>query len=486
MNQTEFIIGENKNIEYKRELPADGHKYMKTVVAFANTAGGKIIFGVEDKSLKVCGIDESVVFDTMDAITNAIADSCEPAIIPDISLKTIDGKTIIVVDIAPARQRPYYIKSLGIKEGTYIRVAGTTRKADKDTLKELMLEGSNKSFDQLVCPGLEVSDEDIDNLCEELYSIAVKNCQSDDAKKEIKKVTKSNLITWGVLAEENEVCRPTYAYALLTGDVSFPTKIQCGVFKGKTRSIFVDKREFSGPIHNQIEEAYQYVLAKINLGAKIEGLYRQDIYEMPVGSIREIIANAITHRSYIQPNNVQVALYDDRLEVTSPGMLLNGVTIEKIKAGYSKVRNRAIANAFAYMKIIEEWGSGIPRMFDEFSKYGLEEPELIDMDCDFRVNFYRNNRNVTKVENVTKNVTKNVTIENELKKYFSGKKLSRMLDIVGLIEEDSKITVDTIAGKTGVTVRTIKRDMDTLREYKIVERQGSNVSGSWRLVVEAK
>lgn len=150
------------------------------------------------------------------------------------------------------------------------------------------------------------------------------------------------------------------------------------------------------------------------------------------------------------------------------------------------MRNRAIANAFAYMKIIEEWGSGIPRMFDEFSKYGLEEPELIDMDGDFRVNFYRNNRNVTKVENVTKNVTKNVTIENELKKYFSGKKLSRMLDIVGLIEEDSKITVDTIAGKTGVTVRTIKRDMDTLREYKIVERQGSNVSGSWRLVVEAK
>ena len=207
---------------------------------------------------------------------------------------------------------------------------------------------------------------------------------------------------------------------------------------------------------------------------------------MPVGSIREIIANAITHRSYIQPNNVQVALYDDRLEVTSPGMLLNGVTIEKIKAGYSKVRNRAIANAFAYMKIIEEWGSGIPRMFDEFSKYGLKEPELIDMDGDFRVNFYRNNGNVTKVENVTKNVTKNVTIENELKKYFSGKKLSRMLDIVGLIEEDSKITVDTIAGKTGVTVRTIKRDMDTLREYKIVERQGSNVSGSWRLVVEAK
>lgn len=482
MNETEFIIGENKNIEYKRELSSEGHKYMKTVVAFANTSGGKIIFGVEDKTLKICGIDESVVFSTMDAITNAIADSCEPAIMPDISLKTIKGKTIIVVDIAPAKQRPYYIKSLGMKEGTYIRVAGTTRKADNDTLKELMLEGSNKSFDQLICPGLEVSDEAIETLSEELYSVAVKNCQSDDARNEIKKVTKNNLITWGVLTEEKGKCQPTYAYALLTGDAKFPTKIQCGVFKGKTRSVFVDKREFTGPIQNQIEEAYQYVLAKINLGARIEGLYRQDIYEMPISSIREIIANAVTHRSYVQSNNVQVALYDDRLEVTSPSMLLNGVTIEKIKAGYSKVRNRAIANAFSYMRIIEEWGSGIPRMFDEFSKYGLKEPELIDMDGDFRVNFYRNNENVTNA----KNVTNNVTIENELKKHFSGKKLSRMYNIVKFIEEDSKITIETLATKTNVTVRTIKRDMEILREYKIIERQGSNTSGSWSLIPKSK
>ena len=103
----------------------------------------------------------------------------------------------------------------------------------------------------------------------------------------------------------------------------------------------------------------------------------------------KIIVNAVTHRSYLEPGNVQVALYDARLEVTSPGMLLNGVTIEKIREEYSKVRNRAIANAFSYMKIIEEWGSGILRMYDEFSKYGLREPELADMDGDFGVNSYR-------------------------------------------------------------------------------------------------
>lgn len=127
----------------------------------------------------------------------------------------------------------------------------------------------------------------------------------------------------------------------------------------------------------------------IRIGAKIDGLYRQDVYEFPIGTVSEMICNAVCHCSFLQPSSVQVALYDDRIEVTSPGMLLGGVSIEKIKKGYSKIRNRGIANAFAYMRIIESWGSGILRMMQECIDYGLREPELIDFDGDFRVNLYR-------------------------------------------------------------------------------------------------
>ncbi len=203
---------------------------------------------------------------------------------------------------------------------------------------------------------------------------------------------------------------------------------------------------------------------------------------MPIGSIREIIANAITHRSYIQPNNVQVALYDNRLEVTSPGMLLNGVTIDKIKAGYSKARNRAIANAFAYMRIIEEWGSGIPRIYDEFAQYGLGEPELIDMDGDFRVNFYRNNdsQNGMKNENGTKNGIKNGT-KKPIEKEFSGKQLNRIEKILEAIEENEKASKQMIAEQTGSSVRTISRDLDKLRELGIIERVGSRTAGYWKV-----
>ena len=96
---------------------------------------------------------------------------------------------------------------------------------------------------------------------------------------------------------------------------------QCGVFKGTTKEVFFDRREYTGPIWEQIEEAFQFVLRNIHLGATIVGIYRQDIYEIPPDAIRELIINAAVHRSYLDHGNIQVALYDNRLEITAPGKL---------------------------------------------------------------------------------------------------------------------------------------------------------------------
>ncbi len=132
--------------------------------------------------------------------------------------------------------------------------------------------------------------------------------------------------------------------------------MQCGVFKGSTNAVFVDRREYSGPLWLQVDNAVQYVLRNIHLGAKFVGIYRQDVYEIPPDSIRELVVNAAVHRSYLDHNNTQIAVYDDRLEITSPGKLPMGQTIERMKKGYSRIRNEAIANAFAYMHLIEHWG----------------------------------------------------------------------------------------------------------------------------------
>ena len=95
MTLQEILSGESKNVEFKERLPEKSIKYMKTVVAFANSDGGRLVFGVEDGTCSIIGIEDEHLFKTMDAITNAIADSCEPAIYPDISLQTVEGKTIV-------------------------------------------------------------------------------------------------------------------------------------------------------------------------------------------------------------------------------------------------------------------------------------------------------------------------------------------------------------------------------------------------------
>ena len=113
------------------------------------------------------------------------------------------------------------------------------------------------------------------------------------------------------------------------------------------------------------------------------------IYEIPPDAIRELIINAMVHRSYLDHGTIQVAVYDNRLEITSPGKLPMGQTMERMKEGYSKIRNEALAHAFAYMNLIEHWGSGIPRIIDKVKAAGLQEPEFIGGEVDLRINIYR-------------------------------------------------------------------------------------------------
>ncbi len=389
MTMEEILAGESKNVEFKESLPERSIKYMKSVVAFANGTGGKIIFGVADRTREVVGLGEDDVFKEMDAIANAVSDSCEPAIIPDITAQTIDGKTVIVVEVSEGRQRPYYIKALGKEGGVYVRVAGTTRLADEYMIKELMFEGSNRHFDQVLCTGLTITDEQINELCQVMKEQAIRNARSDEQKAAIKDVGRQQLRSWGILIERDGKDYPSNAFAILTGNGGLHVATQCGVFKGTTKAVFVDRREYTGPLWEQIDEAFHFVLRNIHLGATIVGIYRQDIYEIPPDAIRELIINAMVHRSYLDHGTIQVAVYDNRLEITSPGKLPMGQTIERMKEGYSKIRNEALAYAFSYMNLIEHWGSGIPRIIDKVKAAGLREPEFIGGEVDLRINIYR-------------------------------------------------------------------------------------------------
>ena len=149
MTVEEILQGESKDLEFKEKLPEDSKKYMKTIVAFSNGEGGRLIIGVNDDR-EVVGVDQTAVFTMIDKITNAICDSCEPLIIPDIAPRAVGDKTVIVIEISAGRQRPYYLKSLGMDKGTFIRTAGSTRLADRPFIQEMYHEDENRSFDNVV------------------------------------------------------------------------------------------------------------------------------------------------------------------------------------------------------------------------------------------------------------------------------------------------------------------------------------------------
>ncbi|GDY95794.1 ATP-binding protein [Bifidobacterium adolescentis] len=482
-----LLNGESKNVEYKLLPPSKSINYTKTAVAFANGQGGCLVFGIEDQTLRVAGIAEDRVFTVMDAISDAIVDSCEPLIVPDITMHDVDGKTVIVAEIAPGLQRPYFIKSLGRERGTFVRVAGTTRQADQPTIRELTIEGSNRSFDQVRCLGLSVTDEDIATLCAKLTETAKTNAENPAA---VKTVTEKQLLQWGVLCEQDGKLEPTNAYAILTGSGVVRSVVQCGVFKGSTKAVFVDRREFTGTPQELIEASYQYVLRNIHMGARFKGVYRQDVYEIPPEAIRELIVNAVVHRSYIDHSSIQIAIYDDRLEITSPGRLPMGQTIERMKQGYSKIRNEALALAFEYMGYIEHWGSGILRVMQQVRDAGLPEPEFLGGDTDLRINIYRTNVNLSSDDAITTRLRRDSSSDDAIttrlrrdsssddaiaEKEFANEQDSRKL-ILDEIRNREWITTADAVRILGIQKRQVQRMLKDLIDEGFVARLGSGPS----------
>ena len=478
MGRDTLFSGESKNVEYKVTLPDKSEKYMKTIVAFANTQGGKLIVGIDDKTHEIVGVENEILFQVMDGIANAVSDSCMPQIIPDIEPQTVDGKTVIVVSVEAGKNRPYYLKSKGKENGTYIRVAGTSRQAFPEKIRELEMEGARISWDELTCVGYSVSDEATERLCQDIENFRKKAGMTEHS------VKKEQLINWKILKQSEGQVMATNAYALLTSDYFPFSKTQCAVFKGTDRAVFLDKREFTGPIYAQIESAVDFVLRNIRLGARIDGLVRKEKYELPLEAIREMIINAHCHRNLLDESCIQVAVYDDRLEVTSPGGLYNGLTYEEVMNGHSKIRNKAIANIFSQMGLVEAWGSGIKRILNAAKEYGLLEPKFQEFDNMFRVELFRSSLPMT-LENKSIGETsekhrRNIGEASEKQETVDFN--STQLEILKLLMENNRLSAVKLAEKIGVASRNIENNIKKLKELDILVRHGSPKNGYWEVI----
>ena len=494
-------FGEGKYVEFKEEIPKKHEKFLKDIIAFANTGGGKVVIGVEDETGEVKGLGEQNPFKLSDAISNMISDACTPQIFTDITAKTLEGKTVLEVEVFPGTNRPYYLKSAGKEASAYVRINGTSRPCGEFILKELELEGARMSYDTLWEIG--------EALMESMYQTALSEYKGTDAKNAVHKLTTEKLEDFGILLRKEGELVPSRAFMLLTKPRERYVKIQCALFKGTEKVDFIDRKEFRGPVQEQIEQAHQFVLRHTNKGAIIEGLYRQDVYELPVSSIREIITNAVLHRSYVDPASIQVSIYDDRVEIDSPGMLCAGLSVADALSGKSKCRNKALAEAFQYMNLIEGWGTGLPRLYKACAEMGLPEPKFSEFGDGIKVTIYkaidanheanpsntgsetdskagektdtsRKTGTETSAEN-SSNIETSTETNTETNTETSTETNTEQ-KVIALIKHNPSITIKEMALQCGMSVSGIRYVIDALRKRGKLSREGAQKRGKWIVV----
>ena len=193
----------------------------------------------------------------------------------------------------------------------------------------------------------------------------------------------------------------------------------------------------------------------------------------------------MVYRSYLDHGTIQVAVYDNRLEITSPGKLPMGQTLERMKEGYSKIRNEALAHAFSYMNLIEYWGSGIPRIIGKVKAAGLREPEFIGGEVDLRINIYRGQVDTNNAI-INASGTKNgvIDIENGISgvKIPQTKERTQVEKLLQVIEKNPSATQAYYAERIGVSKRTVSRMFVALQEKGVLVQNGTKRKSNWTII----
>lgn len=386
MLQSLLAEEEGKTIEFK-ENANSLNRILQTIVAFANTAGGTLVIGVRDKTKEVVGVKD--VLKEEERIANAVADSIVPLLSPNFQFYTWRNREVLLITVAHT-VGPFYLRDKGKEKGVYVRLGSTNRVADQNTVADIQRLSSHQSFDEL--PDLKANQNDIDfSVAEGLFLQVGKKFNLNTAK------------TLGLLVHHNSHVYPSYGALLLFAKNRrkfFPDAIiRCGLFAGNTKTTIIDQQEINLPLPNALEAVMSFITRNTQIKSEIEHIRRVDIPQYSPIVIREAVTNAIVHTDYsLKGANIEIAIYEDRLEITNPGALPFGLSLEKALQGISQLRNRVIGHVFRELNLIERWGSGLSRMIEISHNLNVSKPKFEELDHYFRVTIYHDAKHLSVAE----------------------------------------------------------------------------------------
>ncbi|GFP32323.1 ATP-dependent DNA helicase RecG [Candidatus Hakubella thermalkaliphila] len=360
--------GESEKVEFKTSL-SDLNRLVEEVAALANTRGGYLVVGVRDDG-SVSGLD--VGRGTVERVSQMLMDHTDPKIFPELSVEEIEGKRILVIRVQESHNKPHLAFGRPWK-----RVGRSSVQMSREEYERILLEKHRQKlrFDNKICANATLEDIDENKIRKFLEKASAERGLELSSPWKVEEV----LERLGLM-QKNQL---TNAALLLFGKTPqqfFPqAEIRCAKFRGTAPGLFLDMKVLGDAITVQIEEAVKFVLSNIRLVPSLDQIQREEQWEYPLPAVREAIVNALVHRDYSSSANVQISIFDDRLEVRNPGLLPEPLTPEALKGTHPSIpRNPLIAKAMFLWKYIEQWGRGTNRIMEQCLGYGLPEPTFLE------------------------------------------------------------------------------------------------------------
>lgn len=483
------LIGEATAYDKKQILEIKRPKsWLKSVSAFANGEGGTLIFGISDDD-QIIGLEDAE--SDAEKISEEIKIKLDPVPVVNLEYKEIDGKRLILLHVYSGQETPYYY--IGDKQRlAFVRIGNESVTADRIQLKALVLKGSGRTYDSLP------SNYKFEDMAfSKLRSVHYKRLQRsfDD----------SEFVSWGIVDENGNL---TNAGALLADESPVrQSRIFCTRWNGLDMTSglgeAIDDVELEGCVIGQLQDAVSFVRNNSHKKWWKENDYREELPDYPERAVTEAIANAIIHRDYLQMGSeIHIDMYDDRLEIYSPGGMMDGRLIQQLNplTVPSKRRNPLLADFFSRLGLMERRGSGMKKIIDSYKRFevlhNFHAPEFQSNASEFHVILWNLNFENEIIGEVTPNGTpliQEFVKENRevfVKEFVKGPskfakefvKASRQ--IYKLISQNPQINAVQMAENMGVSARQVQKYLKRLQELKKITRVGGRKIGKWKIIDE--
>lgn len=443
---------ESSTVEWKSSFP-EKEQIIKTIVGFCNRFGGKLIIGVSNNG-DIVGIEESTAEEQMEHLDKMIYESTAPPIIPLVHSQRIGEKVILLIEVSSGMNKPYYIKSMGMEKGVFVRLGRSTMKANVDMIEELKLSSRGLHFDLSSLYHATTNDLDIEAI-ESFFSLR---------KGKKRSFIDNILASFNIINEEHKSKYPTVTGTLIFGkrpEKHLPEAfIICSRFSGISGRNAIASQDCTGTLFEQFEMAFAFIVKHLHHSFVIREKKREEKLEIPEVAIRETLLNAIVHRNYHIRAPIKIAIYDNRIEIFSPGDFPGPINKSNLLSGLTYIRNPGISKIFRQAKYIEKLGSGFHNLFHSYENWGLVPPEVIEG------------------ENYIKCI-----LPREKQKALHGKdSIKEEEKILNLFNQTEEITISDVISSLGIARATAGRRLNSLVKAFKLKKIGSGKSTSYKKI----